>query len=440
MKQPENTIYPEYKESGLEWIGRVPSHWREVRIKDIAILERGKFTHRPRNDPKMYGGKHPFIQTGNVARANKYVNEYTQTLSDEGIKVSRKFNKGTLLMAIAANIGDVAIVGFDTYFPDSVVGFKPIKSNVDYLYYLFVATTHELNRVKVTSTQDNLNLDRLNSLVKYIPPLCEQNSIARHLDEQVEVIEKRLSILNETIDAYNKLKQSLINECVSHGLNASVNLKDSNIKWLGKIPSHWKILRIKDIYVESKKKSADGSETLLSVSEYTGVTQKKDNVKNDEHLSRAESLIGYKVCGKGNLVINTMLAWKRGLGVSKYNGIVSPAYAVYNALDGIDSNYFHYRLRSDDAINEFKRNSTGIIESRLRLYPDDFYSISISVPPLSEQIKIAENLDKKIGYIDSIKVTLENLIEKNHELKLSMIREAALGSVKVDAEIEGVAI
>ena len=123
------TRYDSYKDSGFEWFGIVPAHWKEVRVKDMAFLERGKFTHRPRNDPQMYGGVHPFIQTGDIARALRYVTKFKQTLSDKGIEVSKKFNKGTLLITIAANIGDVAIIDFDSYLPDSIVGLKPKKGD-----------------------------------------------------------------------------------------------------------------------------------------------------------------------------------------------------------------------------------------------------------------------------------------------------------------------
>src|SRR5689334_3042402 len=94
--------YTRYKSVSHSDLVEIPFHWNEVRLKDLAILERGKFTHRPRNDPQMYDGIYPFIQTGDVARANKYVKEYKQTLSDKGIKVSKRFTKGTLVMTIAA--------------------------------------------------------------------------------------------------------------------------------------------------------------------------------------------------------------------------------------------------------------------------------------------------------------------------------------------------
>jgi hypothetical protein len=99
---------------------------------------RGKFTHRPRNDPRFYDGQYPFIQTGDVANANKFIMEYTQTLNENGYAVSKEFPSGTLVMTIAANIGDMAILNFNACFPDSIVGFLPSKmTDIFFLYHLF---------------------------------------------------------------------------------------------------------------------------------------------------------------------------------------------------------------------------------------------------------------------------------------------------------------
>ena len=164
--------YDTYKPSGIDWLGEIPQHWEIKRVKDIFHLERGKFTHRPRNDERMYeNGIYPFIQTGDVAKAEKYIIEYRQVLNDNGIRVSRKFKKGTLVMTIAANIGDVALLGFDAYFPDSLVAFNT-KFNTSYFFYLLKITKNELDTVKVTNTQDNLNLERLNSLQKFCTNIC----------------------------------------------------------------------------------------------------------------------------------------------------------------------------------------------------------------------------------------------------------------------------
>ncbi|MCI5197515.1 MAG: restriction endonuclease subunit S [Candidatus Electrothrix sp. AW5] len=115
----------EMKDSGVEWLGEIPAHWEVKKLKYLSKLFRGKFGHRPRNDERLYHGDFPFIQTGEVTNSDKYIEGYRQTLNERGYSVSQKFPAGTLVMTIAANIGDVAILNFDACFPDSIIGFFP---------------------------------------------------------------------------------------------------------------------------------------------------------------------------------------------------------------------------------------------------------------------------------------------------------------------------
>ncbi len=118
-------------------------------------------------------------------------------------------------MTIAANIGDVTIVDFDTYFPDSIVGFKAKNTNMDYLFYLISATKSQLNSVKVSNTQDNLNLERLNNLLKIVPPINEQNTIADYLNGKTAKIDKIINTIGTYVEKLKELRKTLINDVVT---------------------------------------------------------------------------------------------------------------------------------------------------------------------------------------------------------------------------------
>jgi type I restriction enzyme, S subunit len=202
--------------------------------------------------------------------------------------------------------------------------------------------------------------------------------------------------------------------------------KDTGIEWLGKIPEHWNVIKNKYIWKEKKDINQSEEEAILSVSQYTGVMPKEKIVDQGDFLTRAESLIGMKVVEKNNLVINTMLAWNGSLGVSNYRGVVSSSYNVYEPIDinYVFPNYFHYLLRTQNAKEEFKRYSTGIIDSRLRLYPEEFLNLYSVLPPMEEQKKIAEFLDFKMSQIDYIIKDKERLIELLQEQRQAIINEA----------------
>ncbi len=170
--------------------------------------------------------------------------------------------------------------------------------------------------------------------------------------------------------------------------------KDSGVEWLGEVPEHWEISRFKQIFRERDERSQDGAEKLLSVSAYTGVSPRSEIIDAGEPLSRSESLDGYKVCYPNDLVMNIMLAWNRGLGFSPFHGIVSPAYCVFQLANGGSPRFFDYLVRSDRTTLYFKAFSAGVIDSRLRLYPDVFGALYCALPPNAEQTAIAAFLDR----------------------------------------------
>lgn len=206
----------EMKESGVEWIGKIPSAWKLIKLKYATDMMRGRFNHRPRNDPDYYDGKYPFVQTGDVARATKYINSYSQTLNEKGYDVSREFPKGCICMAIAANVGDVAILNFDACFPDSVVGFNPTENtNENYLFYVLSAMKQHFIRNAIISTQMNLNIEIIKEEFIPVVPYKNQLEIAYYLDERCKSIDKSITNRQGAIDRLQDYKKSLIYEVVT---------------------------------------------------------------------------------------------------------------------------------------------------------------------------------------------------------------------------------
>ena len=207
----------EMKDSGVEWIGEIPKEWICEKIKYATSISRGLFNHRPRNDERYYNGKYPFIQTGDVANATKYIVSYSQTLNELGKAVSKEFPKGTLTMTIAANVGDVAILNFDAYFPDSVVGFIPNKNiRTLYLFYVFSSMKDEFTRTAIKSTQLNLNIDRVKET--FIPVTLnvnEQCEIENYLESKCAEIDGLIAKKEQLVKELESYKKSLIYEVVT---------------------------------------------------------------------------------------------------------------------------------------------------------------------------------------------------------------------------------
>lgn len=204
------------KDSGVEWLGDVPEHWSVKSYRHASKIYRGKFGHRPRNDPAFYDGDYPFIQTGDVARAGKIITSYSQTLNEKGKSVSQLFPAGTLMMAIAANIGDTAILGFEAYAPDSVVGFKPYKGiDVEFLRYSFLAALPAFEQTSTQSTQANLNVDRIGTVKGAFPSHYEQEKIVIYLDNMLERYRAIEVKANEQIQLMQERRTALISAAVT---------------------------------------------------------------------------------------------------------------------------------------------------------------------------------------------------------------------------------
>lgn len=376
--------------------------------------------------------------------ANKVMNQATFSkgwIDESNIRYTSKANKGARIMKgdllMASTGGGVLGKVFffdddDSFYADSHVTIMRNSKGANlmkYLYYYFYLRYDEINATMVKGSTNQTELQR-NYLLSYeldVPTLADQQRIVTYLDTKLSEIDTQMSILTSKRDAYLRLKKSIINHAVTRGLNPNVKMKDSGIEWIGEVPEHWEVKRMKDIFFERKELSLTGEEDLLSVSEFYGVARRKDKMNSDEEFeSRADSLVGYKICKAHDLVINIMLAWKTGLGISDNDGIVSPAYAVYEGRN-IASHFYHYLLRSGMYVKEFKRHSKGIIDSRLRLYNDRFNNISAIYPPLPEQRAIATYLDDKCAKIDTIVSNLDKQISRYADLKRSLIDEVITG-------------
>ena len=185
--------------------------WEEKTIGECGKWERGRSKHRPRNAPELFGGKYPFIQTGDIANADIYIYEHKQTLSEFGFQQSRLFPKDTLCITIAANIGKVAILTYDCCFPDSVVGFTPFE-NVDskFMYYKINDMQKDLEAMAPATAQKNLNLKLLTSVSVQIPTLPEQVEIVRILDIIIEKETRAKEAAQTVLDQIALLKKSIL--------------------------------------------------------------------------------------------------------------------------------------------------------------------------------------------------------------------------------------
>lgn len=210
--------------------------------------------------------------------------------------------------------------------------------------------------------------------------------------------------------------------------------KDSGIPWIGKIPSHWDVKPIRSFLSQSKELNENENATLLTLSQYKGVNIRNGN--EDSAISAAESLVGYNVVHKGQFVMNIMLAWNGSYGVSDYDGVISPAYAIFNFKNDVCKAYYHYLWRTKAYQDAFKTRSKGIVDSRLRLYPQYFLQFYTSIPPKDEQEAIVAYLDNETADIDKAIATKERIIASLEERRKIIITHAVTRGIDTEVPLK----
>jgi type I restriction enzyme, S subunit len=187
-----------------------------ISLSDVSVLERGKFSHRPRNDPRFFQGVHPWIQIGEIEASGKYIDRWTETLNDDGLAISKKFPSGTLLISIAATIGAVGILRFDCCIPDSIVGVTPRPGwNSAFLYHYLCYARDHLEQIAPQSAQKNINLQILSSLPVPAATPERQREAVGYLDRLEETTQNLTAHQSGTRAESDLLLPSIINHAFS---------------------------------------------------------------------------------------------------------------------------------------------------------------------------------------------------------------------------------
>ena len=409
------------KDSNITWLGNVPNGWNKIKLKKYYDFEKGKnasiytkeYIGENIGDYPVYSGQTE--NDGIMGKINTYDYDLDECLftTTVGAKVmTPKILKGKFSLS-----------------QNCLIMKKKQSINNNYMLYMLL-TMFDYEKSMIPSyMQPSLRVDDLNTYICYIPEVSEQNKIAKFLEKKVNEIDKVIEKTKETIEDYKKYKNSIISENVTKGTNKNVEMKDSNIPWIGLIPKDWQVLKIKNV-LEWKSIKNHGQEQVLSLYRDYGVIPKES--RDDNHNVTSEDTNSYKFVEKGDFVINKMKAWQGSMAVSEYTGIISPAYHVCKFTNkNINKKYFHYLLRNQLYLPEFRRLSTGLRIGQWDLGFEDFKNLVFILPSDKEQMEIVVLLDKKCSEIDKLISNKEKIIEELEQYKKSLIYEYVTGKKEV---------
>lgn len=422
------------KESGIDWIGQIPEEWEVTRIKNIVSIERGA---SPRPIDKFISDDDTgvnWIRIGDTYKGNKYITSTKLKITNRGKQFSRYIHPGTLILSNSMSFGEPYISSIYGCIHDGWLSLAPYKNiSKEYLYWLLLSDvcTSQFNLVSIGAVVENLSVDKVgNTLVSMPYSLSEQQKIADYLDKKIAQLDKAKALLEEQIQKLKDYRASLIYETVTKGLDKTVPMKDSGIDWIGQVPEGWKIGRVKDAFKLRSEKNFRPIEEVQLLSLYTefGVFPHGDR---EEKGNKAVSTEGYKIVYKKDIVVNIILAWMGSIGISEYDGVTSPAYDIYEPLEGVCSKFFHYLFRTEAFAGQCYKYGKGIMKMRWRTYSDDFKTIEIPIPDYNSQVNIVKFLDNKLKIINQLIDIKQEQIENINKQRQTLIYDYVTGKRRV---------
>ena len=405
-------------DSGVEWIGEIAKAYRILRLKNVVdILDqfRKPITADQRNQDAdvlydYYGA------SGVIDKIDGYtIDDHVMLIGEDGANLRMR------------NLPLMYEVNGKAWINNHAHILKP-KGNILFRYLFLTLEGLDINPYITGSAQPKLNQENLKNILLPVPSIDIQRVIVESLDREYARVDSLIANAQAQIEKLKVYKQSLITEVVTKGLDPTVPMKDSGVEWIGEIPSTWETVRIKQLLRERKERSAEGKEEPLSMSQKVGLvpTRMLNSIPN-----MASSFVGAKLTYVNDLVFNKLKAHLGVFSVSKYDGLVSPDYAVYYSTGVVDLKYLEYLFKTPQCISEFRKRSTGIAAGLTRLYTDGLFAIECPLPPKEEQQIIVSYLDEKCSQINHLIALKQSKIEKLEQYKRSLIYEYVTGKKEV---------
>lgn len=433
--------YDSYKNSGVEWIGEVPSHWEVRKIKTFSPVRRGA-SPRPIDDPKYFdeNGEFSWVRIADVSASDKYLKTTIQKLSKLGSSLSVKRYPGDIFISIAGTVGKPIISSIKCCIHDGFVYFPYLKNmNTEFLYYIFMSGQPYLGLGKL-GTQLNLNTETIGNIYIPYPSVEVQNIIVSYLNKKCSEIDNVISAQQKRIALLQELKQSVITHAVTKGLNPNVEMKDSGVEWIGKVPKHWEICKLKHVSSLYGRIGFRGYNQTDLVSEGEGaITLSPSNMQNGTMDYNKCSFLSWKkyyespeiMIKDGDILfVKTGSTYGKTSLVNKLpmEATINPQIVVFKDIK-VNNHFLYYLLTND--IVQMQVSLTVGGSTIPTLSQDNILNYVIPIAPKNEQDEIANYLDKKCKSIDSSISKAQHQVELLHEYKQSLITEVVTGKRKV---------
>ena len=425
--------YDTYKDSGVQWLGEIPGHWECVRLKNIGNCQNGVS-----KGGDYFGEGFPFVSYSDAYK-NIVLPTKVQGLavSTEDDRIAYSVEKGDVLFTRTSETIDE--IGFastcletikDSVFAGFLIRFRPNTCSIIPEFYKYYFRSIHLRKFFTKNinivTRASLSQQLLGQLKVLIPSIDEQRTISSYLDAKCGKIDEWVTKKQKEVEHLQELKQRVIADAVTRGLNPHVKMKTTNIPWLKEIPEHWEMRKMKYLFDERSEKNHP-DEPMLSATQSEGV------ILQSKYQGRVvvvnTGFEGLKLVKVGDFVIH-LRSFQGGIEYAHDRGIISSAYTILNPKYPEYSAYYKRLFKSSSFIDLLKICVTGIREGQNINY-SKLKQFSIPVPSIEEQKQIVSYLDAKCAKIDKLIANITQEIECIKEYKQRLISDVVTGQIKV---------
>jgi type I restriction enzyme S subunit len=429
--------YPKYQESGEEWLGKVPNHWKVIQIKHLSSVKRGA-SPRPIDDPKYFDedGEYVWTRIADVTASDVYLTKAPQRLSDLGSSLSVKLEPESLFLSIAGTVGKPCITGMKACIHDGFVYFPELKIPSKFLFYVF-AGEQAYKGLGKFGTQLNLNTDTVGGIKIGCTENEELENIVNFLDHETAKIDTLIEKQQQLIALLKEKRQAVISHAVTKGLNANAPMRDSGVEWLGDVPEHWVRIKLKHItkeIIDAEHKTAeyfDDGEYLVcrttnvrdgqlrleggkytNLDTYTEWTRRGMPEVGDILFTR-EAPAGEACVYSGE---TPLCLGQRMVMFKLKTERVEPNFVLHSIYSGL----------SDDFIKQLSQGSTVA-----HFNMADIQNIPLFEPPMEEQKQINGYLVRALSKYDGVIQSASDAINLMQERRTALISAAVTGKIDV---------
>ncbi|MCG1012235.1 restriction endonuclease subunit S [Tepidanaerobacter sp. GT38] len=437
--------YERYKDSGVEWLGEIPEHWEIGRLKNsIKSCRNGIWGDEPQGDNNDVA----CIRVTDFNRINMEIEVNDITIRNIPASKQKMYllKYGDLLIEKSGG-GEKQPVGFVTIFKHNIpavyanfIARMELKEEKAYSgFYKYVHSAMYSVRLNVRSIKQTTGIQNLDTNYYFeerviYPPLNEQKAIANFLDQKTAEIDALIADKEKLIELLQEKRQAIITEAVTKGLNPNVRMKDSGIEWIGEIPEHWILSKIKYVSLINNKTLSESTDddyeidyidisSVTSIGEIDGI--QRLNFKDAPSRAR-------RILSKGDTIVSTVRTYLKAIAFIENvqsNLICSTGFAVLTPLSKVVPKYLFYLMRSEKYVNEIVRRSVGV--SYPAINASDIGALECAIPNKDEQKYIVEYLDNCTTQIDQLVNDIQTQIQKLKEYRQSLISEAVTGKIDV---------